>query len=127
MSVEVIKDLKPSILWERFYGISQIPRPSKKEEKILAYLKNLCNDLNVKYKQDKIGNLLITVPATPGKEQAPVVVLQAHVDMVCEKNKDTQHDFDNDPIKLIRTNGWLKAEGTTLGSDNGVGAAAALA
>jgi dipeptidase D len=127
MSVEVIKDLKPSILWERFYGISQIPRPSKKEEKILAYLKNLCNDLNVKYKQDKIGNLLITVPATPGKEQAPVVVLQAHVDMVCEKNKDTQHDFDNDPIKLIRSNGWLKAEGTTLGSDNGVGAAAALA
>jgi dipeptidase D len=127
MSQEAIKGLKPAGLWERFYEISQVPRPSKKEEKILEYLKELCTKLNLEYKQDKTGNMLISIPAVEGYENAPVVVLQAHVDMVCEKNNTSNHDFENDPIKLVRTNGWLKADGTTLGSDNGIGVAAALA
>jgi len=127
MSDEAIKGLKPELVWEQFYGISQVPRPSKKEEKIRAYLKDLFKKLNFSFKEDKAGNILVTVPATAGFEKAPIVVLQGHVDMVCEKNKGTEHDFDNDPIKLKRENGWLTADGTTLGSDNGIGVAAAIA
>ncbi len=127
MSDNALQGLKPEILWQRFYEISQIPRPSKKEEKILSYLKNFIGDLNLQYKQDKRGSIVINVPATPSYENSPTVVLQGHVDMVCEKNKVTKHDFENDPIKLIRQDGWVTADGTTLGSDNGIGVAAALA
>ncbi len=127
MSEQFIKDLKPEILWRRFYEITRVPRPSKKEGKILEHFKKLFKDLNVSYKQDKVGNLLISIPATKGNEKSPVVVLQGHVDMVCEKNKNTIHDFDNDPIKLKLSDGWITADGTTLGSDNGIGVAAALA
>jgi len=127
MSENILKGLKPELLWQRFFEITQVPRPSKKEEKILAYLKNLCEELKLTYKEDKVGSLVISIPATKGYEKAPVVVLQAHVDMVCEKNKGTEHDFDNDPLKLKIVDGWVAAEGTTLGSDNGIGMAAALA
>jgi len=127
MTPEVIKGLEPSILWQRFYEITQVPRPSKKEGKILKHLKELFKELNISFKEDNVGNIVATVPATPGYENAPTVVLQAHVDMVCEKNKETQHDFENDPITMVRDNGWIKAKGTTLGSDNGIGVAAALA
>ncbi|MEO8398813.1 MAG: M20/M25/M40 family metallo-hydrolase, partial [Ignavibacteriaceae bacterium] len=127
MSAEAIKGLKPEILWERFYEISQVPRPSKKEGKILEHLRNLAKDLGLEYKKDKVGNMLFKVPASKGYENSPTVVLQGHVDMVCEKNKGTKHDFENDPIKLLREDGWITADGTTLGSDNGIGVAAALA
>ena len=127
MSENILKGVKPEILWQRFFEITQVPRPSKKEEKIRVYLKNLCDELKLVYKEDKVGSLVITIPAKPGYEKAPVVVLQAHVDMVCEKNKGTEHDFDNDPLKLKIVDGWVAAEGTTLGSDNGIGMAAALA
>lgn len=127
MSKTAIEGIKPEILWQRFYELSQVPRPSKKEEKVLNFLKKYFNDNNISFKQDKTGNLLAEIPATKGNENSPVVVLQAHVDMVCEKNKGIEHDFDNDPIKLLRQNGWIKADGTTLGSDNGIGVAAALA
>ncbi len=126
MTPEVIKGLKPSILWQRFYEITQVPRPSKKEEKILAHMKRLFKELNISFKEDKYGNIVASVPATPGYEKAPAIVLQGHVDMVCEKNKETKHDFENDPITMVRDNGWIKAKGTTLGSDNGIGVAAAL-
>ncbi len=126
MSESIIKDLKPETLWKRFYEISQVPRPSKKEEKIREHLRNLFKKLNTDFKEDKTGNLVASIPASAGYEKAPTVILQGHVDMVCEKNKTTQHDFDNDPIKLKRDDGWIKAEGTTLGGDNGVGVAAAL-
>jgi len=126
MTPEVIKGLKPSILWQRFYEITQVPRPSKKEEKILDYMRKLFKELNISYKEDKHGNIVASVPATPSYENAPMVVLQGHVDMVCEKNKETKHDFENDPITMFRDNGWIKAKGTTLGSDNGIGVAAAL-
>ena len=127
MSEQILKGLKPEILWKRFYEISRVPRASKKEGKVIEHFKKLFAELNVTYKQDKVGNLLASVPATKGYEKTPVVVLQGHVDMVCEKNKDKLHDFDNDPIILKRADGWITADGTTLGSDNGIGVAAALA
>ena len=122
-----IKELQPTDLWNYFYEITQIPRPSKKEGKILAYLLDFAQKHNLEAKQDKAGNVLITKPATPGKEGTPTVVLQSHVDMVCEKNNDVTHNFETDPIETIIDGDWVKANGTTLGADNGVGVAAALA
>ncbi len=122
-----IKELQPSAIWGYFHDITRIPRPSKKEEKILAYLKEFAKLHNLEAKQDKAGNLLITKPATTGKEALPTVILQSHVDMVCEKNSDVQHDFDNDPIETVIEGDWVKAKGTTLGADNGIGVAAQLA
>lgn len=122
-----IKDLQPSAIWGYFYDITQIPRPSKKEEKILAYLIDFAKKHSLEYKQDKAGNILITKPATPGKENAKTIILQSHVDMVCEKNSDVIHDFDTDPIETVIEGDWIKARGTTLGADNGIGVAAQLA
>lgn len=127
MSKKAIEGLQPEIIWQRFFEISQIPRPSKKEEKILDYLRKFANQHSLEMKEDDIHNIVIKVPATKGYENAPTVVVQGHVDMVCEKNKGTEHDFDNDPIKLVRDGDWMAAEGTTLGADNGIGIAAGLA
>ncbi len=127
MSKAAIEGLKPEILWQRFYEISQIPRPSKNEGKVVEYLRKFAKEHNLEMKEDKVSNIVMKIPATPGYENVPVVVIQGHVDMVCEKNKGTVHDFDNDPIKLIRDGDWLKADGTTLGADNGIGVAAGLA
>lgn len=122
-----IKDLQPSAIWGYFHDITQIPRPSKKEERILAWLLDFARKHNLEAKQDKAGNILITKPATEGKEHVPTLILQSHVDMVCEKNSDVAHDFDNDPIETIIDGDWVKANGTTLGADNGIGVAAQLA
>lgn len=122
-----IKELQPSAIWNYFHDITQIPRPSKKEEKILAYLLDFAKQHQLDVKQDKAGNILITKPATPGREDAPTVILQSHVDMVCEKNAGVEHDFNNDPIETIVDGDWIKANGTTLGADNGIGVAAQLA
>jgi dipeptidase D len=127
MSRKAIEGLQPEILWNRFYEITQVPRPSKKEGKILKYLKDWANENNFPYKEDKVGNLVVTVPATSSMEDFPTIVIQGHVDMVCEMNKGTKHDFDNDPLTLKQVNGWIKAECTTLGSDNGIGLAAGMA
>ncbi len=127
MPKSAIEGIEPKILWERFYEISQVPRPSKKEEKIIEHFKNLLNQLKVEYKVDKSGSIVAFVSATKGYENTPTVVLQGHMDMVCEKNKDKIFDFDNDPIDLLKEDGWITADGTTLGSDNGIGLAAALA
>lgn len=122
-----VNELEPKILWKHFYGLTQVPRPSKKEEKILAYLKQLLTDLGHTYEQDETGNIVVRKAATPGYESAPTVLIQGHVDMVCEKNKDTQFDFDNDPIAAYVDGDWVTAKGTTLGADNGIGVAAGLA
>lgn len=127
MSYEIIEGLSPQILWKRFYEISQIPRQSKHEERIRLYIKNFADQHNLSFKEDQTGNILIYLPPTPDYENAPTIVLQSHVDMVCEKNKDTVHDFNKDAIKLIKVGEWIKADGTTLGADNGIGVAAALA
>lgn len=122
-----ITDLKPTNVWKFFHEITQVPRPSKKEEKILAYLIKFAEDRNLKYRTDEVGNLVIAKPATPGYEHLETVILQSHMDMVCEKNADKVHDFENDPIRTIIDGDWLRADGTTLGADNGIGCAAELA
>ncbi|GAB6010833.1 aminoacyl-histidine dipeptidase [Viscerimonas tarda] len=120
-----IKDLKPEAIWKYFYEISQIPRPSKKEERIIAYLLDFAKQHRLDAQKDEAGNVLITKAAT--KEGLAPVILQSHVDMVCEKNRDVVHDFDKDPIETYVDGDWLKAKGTTLGADNGIGVATQLA
>jgi dipeptidase D len=126
MKNELLK-LEPSLMWKYFYEITQIPRPSKKEEKIRAYLVNFGKTFNLETKVDEIGNVLITKPGTKGFENKKMTVLQSHMDMVCEKNSDMEFDFDNDPINPRIEGEWVKATGTTLGADDGIGIAASLA
>ncbi|MBN2858344.1 MAG: aminoacyl-histidine dipeptidase [Candidatus Delongbacteria bacterium] len=114
-------------IWKYFLEISKIPRPSKHEEKISKYILDFGKERKVKVNTDKAGNILISKNATPGKERTQTVTLQAHLDMVCEKNEGTEHDFFNDPLDLFVEDGFIKARGTTLGADNGIGVAAALA
>jgi len=126
MNPEIL-NLEPKTVWSYFAEIMQIPRPSGKEEKIIAYLKAFGEKLKLETKIDEVGNVIIRKSATPGKENIPSVVLQSHVDMVCEKNSDTIHDFAKDPIKAVIENGWLVAKETTLGADNGIGVALQMA
>ncbi len=121
-----ITDLEPQRLYHYFHQINQIPRCSKNEQKVGEYLLSLAKEKGLESDIDSTGNVVIRVPATPGKEQAPTVILQGHTDMVCEKNKGTEHDFSKDPIKMKVNGDWIEAEGTTLGADNGIGVAAAL-
>jgi len=123
----ILGHLEPKLLWHHFEEICKYPRPSKKEEKIAAYVVSVAEKLNLNWEKDKFGNILIKKPATPGFEDRKTVTLQSHIDMVCEKNRDVVHDFDNDPIQPYIDGEWVKAKGTTLGADNGIGAAAALA
>lgn len=122
-----ITDLKPEIVWKFFHQVTQVPRPSKKEGKMIEYLESFAKEYKIDIKKDAAGNILMSKPATAGYENLPVVVLQSHMDMVCEKNNGTVHDFDNDPIETIVDGDWLRANGTTLGADNGIGVAAELA
>ncbi|MDR1115139.1 MAG: aminoacyl-histidine dipeptidase [Tannerella sp.] len=122
-----IKDLEPKVVWDYFHEITQVPRPSKKENKIIKYIEDIAAKHKIAVEKDRAGNLLLSKPATKGYEDRPTVILQAHMDMVCEKNSSVQHDFDHDPIKTAVDGEWLRAEGTTLGADNGIGLAAALA
>ena len=122
-----VKDLKPALIWQTFDEITKVPRPSCHEEQIRAYLLDFAKKNGISAKTDAVGNVVMTKPATPGKENAPTVVLQAHMDMVAEKNGDVEHDFLKDPIETYVDGDWVKAKGTTLGADNGIGMAAALA
>ena len=122
-----IRDLQPKLVWEIFDEITKVPRPSKREEKIIEYLVDFAQKHSLDYQRDQIGNVVIRKAATAGFEALPAVILQSHMDMVCEKNSDTVHNFDTDPIRTKIVDGWVKAEGTTLGADCGIGMAAALA
>jgi len=122
-----ILDLEPKAIWKNFHSLTQIPRPSKKEEKIIAFVKSFGEDLGLETIVDEVGNVIIRKPATAGYEDRKTVVLQSHLDMVPQKNEGTPHDFEKDPIETIIDEGWVKANGTTLGADNGIGAAAAMA
>lgn len=122
-----LQSLKPEKLWYYFSEVLKIPRPSKKEEKIIEYLKVFGKNHNLETILDDVGNVVIRKPASPGLENAPSVCLQGHVDMVCEKDADVVHDFDQDPIQTFIEDGWLKARGTTLGADNGIAVATMLA
>ncbi len=119
--------LEPQIVWDIFEEITRIPRPSKKEEKIVAFAIDFAKKHNLEFKQDKLGNVVIKKPATTGMENRKTVVIQGHLDMVCEKNADVEHDFLNDPIQVSVDGDWVKAKGTTLGADNGIGVAMGLA
>jgi dipeptidase D len=119
--------LKPTSVFHYFDEVCQVPRPSKHEEKIRAYLLAFAEKHSLEVKTDEAGNVLIKKPATPGMESLKTVILQSHIDMVCEKNGDVEHDFLNDPIQTYVDGEWLKAKGTTLGADNGIGIATQLA
>ena len=122
-----IRELDPKLVWEQFDDITRVPRPSKKEGKIIEFLVNFAEKYGFEYRKDEIGNVVIYKAATPGFEGRPAVVLQSHMDMVCEKNSDVEFDFENDAIRTKIDGEWVKAEGTTLGADCGIGMAAALA
>ena len=123
----VFNGLQPAGVWKYFNEILQIPHPSKQEEKIGAYLMAFAKEHNLKAKQDAVGNVIISKPAFKGYENRKGVVLQGHMDMVCEKNNDVEFNFDTDAIKPRIVDGWVKATGTTLGADNGIALAAMLA
>ncbi|MDR2690995.1 MAG: aminoacyl-histidine dipeptidase [Dysgonamonadaceae bacterium] len=122
-----VKDLKPVLLWQFFDRITQIPRPSKREGKIVSFLLDFAEQQGLEAKKDKAGNVLIRKPASKGRENLKTVILQSHVDMVCEKNAGVNFNFETDSIRTYIDNGWVRAKGTTLGSDDGIGVAAALA
>ena len=122
-----IKNLAPELVWNIFDQITKVPRPSKKEEKIRQWLVDFAKQHNIECHLDATGNLLMRKPATPGYEDHQTIVMQGHIDMVCEKNSNVDHDFENDPIETIIEGDWVKANGTTLGADNGVGVALSLA
>ena len=124
---EEMLNLKPAKVFYYFNEITKIPRPSKKETLISEWLEKTGIALGLPTKRDKAGNVLISKPATPGKENVTPVIFQSHMDMVCEKNNDTQFDFEKDPIQTYVDGEWLKAKGTTLGADDGIGMAIALA
>ena len=121
-----VKELQPKQVFEIFDEITKVPRPSKKEDKIRQYLLDFAKKHNLEAKTDEVGNVAITKPATPGHENAPMVILQGHMDMVCESD-DKNFDFENSPIHTIVEGEWVRADGTTLGADNGIGIAAGLA
>jgi dipeptidase D len=125
--MSAIRNLEPKLVWEIFDDITRVPRPSKKEEKITKFLIEFAEAHHLDYQCDAIGNVVIRKAATAGYESRPTIVLQAHTDMVCEKNSDKVFDFDNDAIQTIIDGEWVKADGTTLGADDGIGVAAALA
>ena len=122
-----LANLEPKEIWRHFDEIAKIPRASTKEAKAREYVLGIAKRLGLKAAQDAVGNVVISKPARPGREGAPMSVLQGHLDMVCEKNEGTPFNFETDAIKIVRDGDWLKADGTTLGADNGVGVAAALA
>jgi dipeptidase D len=124
---EKIEELKPERLWHYFLEVCKIPRPSKKEEKMAQYLMDWGRSAGLETLTDETGNVLIRKPASKGKENCRSVILQSHIDMVGEKNSTVSHDFTRDPIQPYIDNGWIRARGTTLGADDGIGIAATLA
>ncbi len=124
--MNTILDLEPKPVWSYFNAISRIPHPSRKEQKMAEYVVNFGKEHNLETHVDKTGNVIIRKPATKGMENRKCVILQAHLDMVPQKNSDKKHDFEKDPIKTIVDGEWVRADGTTLGADNGIGVAAIL-
>ncbi len=122
-----LENLNPQIVWKHFYSLTQIPRPSKHEEKVVKFVKEFGEGLGLETIVDHVGNIIIRKPATPGYEDRMGIILQSHLDMVPQNNNDTQHDWLNDPVTPRIVEDWLYATGTTLGADNGLGCAVAMA
>lgn len=126
MDTNNIRNLKPESIWNHFADLNAIPRPSKKEDKIIKFIKNFGASLKLETIEDKCGNVIIKKSATPGFENRKKVVLQSHLDMVCQKNNDVEFDFETQGIKMTYEGDWVHALGTTLGADNGIGVAAIM-
>ncbi len=125
MSAE-IKNIQPSEVWSHFYALNQVPRGSKKEERVIAFAKEFGENLGLETLVDEVGNVIIRKSATPGMENKKVLTLQSHLDMVHQKNNSTVFNFDEDPIRMFIDGEWVRADGTTLGADNGMGVAAIM-
>lgn len=126
MSQEV-RNLEPKSLWNHFSDLNEVPRPSKKEERVIEFAKKFGESLGLETRVDEVGNVIISKPASPGMEDRTPIILQAHLDMVHQKNNDTNFDFNSEGIKMFVDGDWVKADGTTLGADNGIGVAAIMA
>lgn len=124
---EAIRTLEPTALWGYFADLNAVPRPSKQEERVRAWARGVGEQLGLPAEEDAVGNVLIRKPATPGMENRKTVVLQSHLDMVCQKNADTDFNFETEGIRMVIQGDWVAAEGTTLGADNGIGVAAICA
>ncbi|TCI95012.1 aminoacyl-histidine dipeptidase [Tenacibaculum sp. M341] len=122
-----IRNLEPKSVWNHFADLNAVPRPSKKEERVIQFMVDFGKKLNLETKVDKVGNVIIAKPATSGMEDRKTIVMQSHLDMVHQKNADTVFDFDTEGIKMFVDGDWVKAEGTTLGADNGLGVASIMA
>jgi len=127
MKANDIRQLEPKALWQNFYNLTLVPRPSHKKDEICAFLENFGKTLGLETLRDEIGNVLVRKPATPGMENRKAVILQAHMDMVPQKNSNVTHNFQTDPIDAYIDGDWVTAHNTTLGADNGIGLAAAMA
>ncbi len=126
MAKEIV-NLEPKAVWENFYKLTQVPRPSKKEEQIQSFMVKFGKSLGLETIKDSVGNIIIRKPATPGMENRKGIILQGHLDMVPQKNSGTEHNFEKDPIDAFIDGEWVRARGTTLGADNGIGVASAMA
>ncbi len=124
---EAIRNLEPKALWNKFADLNAVPRPSKKEERVIAFMKDFGEKLNLPVVIDEVGNVIIKKPATPGMEDRKMIVMQSHLDMVHQKNADTDFDFDTQGIEMYVDGDWVRAKGTTLGADNGLGVATIMA
>ena len=118
-----LSHLEPQLIWKNFAALNSVPRPSKKEEKVIEFIKNFGENLNLETTVDEVGNVIIKKPATSGMENRKAIVLQSHLDMVCQKNNDVNFDFETQGIQMEVDGDWVKAKGTTLGADNGIGVA----
>ena len=122
-----IRALEPQLLWNKFADLNAVPRPSKKEERVINFMVDFGKQLGLEALVDAVGNVIIKKPATPGMENRTTVVMQSHLDMVHQKNNDTVFDFDNQGIAMYVDGDWVRAKGTTLGADNGLGVATIMA
>lgn len=122
-----IRELEPKAIWNKFADLNAVPRPSKKEERVISFMKDFGAALNLETIQDGVGNVIIKKPATAGMEDRKAIVMQSHLDMVHQKNSDTNFDFLTQGIEMIVDGDWVKANGTTLGADNGLGVATIMA
>ena len=121
-----LSQLEPQIIWKNFSALNAVPRPSKKEEQVIEFIKNFGENLNLETTVDEVGNVIIKKPATAGMEDRKAIVLQSHLDMVCQKNNDVNFDFETQGIQMEVDGDWVKAKGTTLGADNGLGVASIM-
>ena len=123
---EAVRNLEPKAMWNHFADLNAVPRPSKKEERVIEFAKNFGESLGLSTIIDEVGNVIIKKPASPGMENRQTIVLQSHLDMVHQKNASTNFDFDQEGIKMYVDGDWVRADGTTLGADNGIGVASIM-